>query len=288
MRLWAILIAIASSFWVPLLFERVSIRTKIALSVAGIVFEEGSWALSTSPLSVRLLRSDHEPASYTIHEQERYTSIYIMGLAQFVFRLIVGSPVTGINTHLLLAIWTLMIAFGLNWMYVNADGALQPRHPFTYSFPVVMQWLLLHNPLLASLLAGGQVAVAGSTILTEGAESSRGHNINKNSNNNNKFTVAHSWLLCGSLGFSVLILYIFANLAGSMEPAGTLILSKQMRIIMRPVIGLAMLLLPLAHDRLSFIKTLSIIMSLIIFCVMWECVTSLQRGVGICESWIQG
>jgi hypothetical protein len=287
MWLWAILIAISSFFWVPLLFERVSIRTKIALSVAGIVFEEGSWALSTSPLFVRLLRSDHEPASYTIHEQERYTSIYIMGLAQFVFRLIVSSPITGINTHLLLAIWTLMSAFGLNWMYVNGDGALQPRHPLTYSFPVVMQWLFLHNPLLASLLAGGQVAVADSTVLTEGAESSRGHNINNNSNNNN-FTAAHSWILCGGLSFSVLILYIFANLAGSVELAGLLILPKQMRIIMRPVIGLAMLLLPLAHDRLSFIKTLSITMSLIIFCVMWECVTSLQSGVGICESWIQG
>ena len=186
-----------------------------------------------------------------------------------------GSPVTGINYHLLLAIWTLIIAFGLNWMYVHADGSLKPRHPLTYSFPVLMQWLLLHNPLLANLLAGGQVAVAGNTTLSEGGNSALGHN---GSNRSDQFTMEHSWRLCGSLSLSVFILYYFAQLAGSVEPDGRLVFPKQVRLIMRPIIGLVLLFLPFAHDSLSFVKTLSIIMGLVIFCVTWEVATSLQRG----------
>lgn len=286
MRLWATLVAISSSFWIPLLSDKLPIHTKVALSIAGITFEDCSWAFCTSPLSANLLGSDHEIATYSIHEQERYTSIYIMGLAQFVFRLVVGSPVIGLNYHLLLAIWTLLIAYGLNWMYANGDGSLRPRHPLTYSFPVVMQWLLLHNPLLASLLAGGQVAVAGSTTLTQGAESPSGYK-NDTSKSNDQFTVAHSWLLCGSLSFSIFILYLFALLTGSMDPGGILFFPKRIRLIMRPIIGIVMLLLPLAHHCLSFLETLSIIMALIIFCVMWESVTGLQRGVKICEPWTE-
>lgn len=284
MRLWATLIAISSSFWFPLLSDKVPIHTKVALAVSGLVFEECSWASCTSPLSARLLGSDHEVAMYSIHEQEHYTSIYILGLAQFVFRLIVGSPLTGINHRLPLAIWTLLIAFGLNWMYAHADGSLRPRHPLTYSFSAVMQWLLLRNPLLASLIAGGQVTVAGSTTLSEGAKSSLGHN---GSNGSDEFTMEHSWLSCGSLSLSVFMLYYFAQLAGSMETDGMLLFPKQVRLIMRPIIGLVLLFLPCAHDRLSFLTTLSIIMGLIIFCVMWEVATSLQRGVKICEPWTE-
>jgi hypothetical protein len=173
-------------------------------------------------------------------------------------------------------------------MYVHADGSLKPRHPLTYSFPVVMQWLLLHNPLLASLLAGGQVAVAGSTTLSEGGNSALGHN---GSNRSDQFTIEHSWLLCGSLSLSVFILYYFAQLAGSVEPDGRLVFPKQVRLVTRPTIALVLLFLPFAHDRLSFVKTLSIIMGLIIFCVhicvTWEVATSLQRGVKICEPWTE-
>lgn len=281
LRLWAFLVAIASSFWVPLLSDKIPVRTKVALAVSGILFENISWAFSTSPLGAKMLHVQDQPAVYSRHEEERYASIYIMGLAQIVFRLVVGSPVIGIDFRILLALWTLIIAFGLNWMYVNGDGSLQPRHPLSRSFPVIMQWLLLHNPLLASLLAGGQVAVAGSTQLADA------HTVGLRNHHWDRFTVTHSWLLCGSLCFSIYLLYLFAQLTGSKEPGDTLIVPKQIRLIMRPIIGFILVMLPLAHDSLGFTKTLSIIVGLIIFCVMWECLTSLQRGWKIWEPWTE-
>lgn len=63
--------------------------------------------------------------------------------------------------------------------------------------------------------------------------------------------------------------------------------SGTVRLVRRPIVRLVMLLLPLAHDRLSFIKSLSIIVCLIAFCVMWEIATSLQCGVKICEPWTE-
>jgi hypothetical protein len=53
---------------------------------------------------------------------------------------------------------------------------------------------------------------------------------------------------------------------------------------MRPVVGLILVLLPLAKS-LNLTETLSVIMALVVFCLIWENVTSLQKGAKIWEVW---
>ena len=52
-------------------------------------------------------------------------------------------------------------------------------------------------------------------------------------------------------------------------------------MIMRPVIGLIIILLGLAKD----LDIMSIIMALIVFCLIWENITSLHCHAGIWEPW---
>lgn len=52
----------------------------------------------------------------------------------------------------------------------------------------------------------------------------------------------------------------------------------------RPIIGIIICCLPLAHD-LDVTEVLSIIMALFAFTVLWENITSLQRGAKFWESW---
>ncbi|GMF73567.1 unnamed protein product [Aspergillus oryzae] len=55
-------------------------------------------------------------------------------------------------------------------------------------------------------------------------------------------------------------------------------------MIMRPVIGLIIILLGLAKD-LDITSMMSIIMALIVFCLIWENITSLHCHAGIWEPW---
>lgn len=53
---------------------------------------------------------------------------------------------------------------------------------------------------------------------------------------------------------------------------------------MRPVTGIIMILVPLAH-HLNATEVLSIVMALFVFCLVWESITSLRCGAHIWERW---
>lgn len=53
---------------------------------------------------------------------------------------------------------------------------------------------------------------------------------------------------------------------------------------MRPITGVIVILLPLAH-HLGATSILSIIMSLFVLCTIWETITSLRKGACFWETW---
>lgn len=53
---------------------------------------------------------------------------------------------------------------------------------------------------------------------------------------------------------------------------------------MRPITGVIMILLSLAH-HLGATSILSIIMALFVFCTIWETITSLRKGAYFWEKW---
>jgi hypothetical protein len=61
-------------------------------------------------------------------------------------------------------------------------------------------------------------------------------------------------------------------------------MAQPFRLIFRPVIGIIICCLPLAHE-LDVTSMISIIMALFAITVLWENVTSLQRGSKFWESW---
>jgi hypothetical protein len=60
--------------------------------------------------------------------------------------------------------------------------------------------------------------------------------------------------------------------------------TQQIRLIFRPITGIIIILLPLAH-HLDATEVLSIIMAFFVICVIWETVTSLKRGACFWEKW---
>ncbi|KAL5360096.1 bacterial low temperature requirement A protein-domain-containing protein [Aspergillus floccosus] len=264
-RLWVAFTLVAMCIYIPLYFDSVSLRGKIAVAAVGVVFEECAWIFCYSPAAKKMLKVRYATAVDIAHEVDRFAAFYIIVLGEYLYQIVVGSPAAiGFNLGLLHAVWTLVIAFCLNWMYVHSDGALNSTHPFRYSVYTAFGWVTMHLPLAASLLASGHVAAATTA--------------------DNTLHHAERWLLCGSLGTGLFCLYALALLFEDKDAPGTLLLPKHLRIIVRPIIGLIIILLGL-REGLDLTSTLSIIMALIVFCLVWENISSLHRGAHIFEPW---
>ncbi len=112
------------------------------------------------------------------------------------------------TTRLLRAVWTLVIAFCFNSMYVFTDGAIENDHPIRRSVWTAFPWLLIHLPMSAGLLIGGHVSAYGTNHLMESG---------------------HRWLWGGGLGVGMLCMWVLAQLFLDCDPPGKLLLPKVSR-----------------------------------------------------------
>ncbi|KAJ5376573.1 hypothetical protein N7509_013459 [Penicillium cosmopolitanum] len=264
-RLWVVLSSICLCIYIPLYFEDVSIRGKIAAAAVAVSLEEFIWVFCYSPVAKKLLRVKYSTAVDIAHEIDRFAAFYIIVLGEFLYLIVKGSnAAVGFNEGLLRAIWTLIIAFCLNWLYTHADGSMESTHPLRHNIYTGFSFALIHLPLIAALLAGGHVAAA--SVAEE------------------DFEDAQRWLLCEGLGVGMMCLYFFALIHACQDEPGTLLMTKHVRIIMRPITGLITILLPLAH-HLNATEILSIIMAMYVVCLVWETVGSLKKGACFFEHW---
>ncbi|XMA16200.1 hypothetical protein WAI453_008991 [Rhynchosporium graminicola] len=264
-RLWFCLSTAALCIYIPLFIEDISFRSKIAVAAVGITIEEFIWLFSYSPVAKKLLNAKYTTAVDIPHEVDGFAAFYIIVLGEFLYQIIVGSPaVIGFSLPLLRAIWTLVIAFCLNRLYIHGDGSLDCIHPLKHSVTTSFIWVTAHLPMLASLLVAGHVS-AHTTKSTEIHE-------------------PELWLLCGGLCIGLFCLYLIALLHNSQDPPGILTLPKHFRLMFRPIVAIIIVCLPLSHG-LDLTSFLSIIMALFAFLVLWEHVTSLMRGAKFWERW---
>jgi low temperature requirement protein LtrA len=265
-RLMAGLIFVSLFLWIPLYFSTVSIRAKVAIAVIGIVFEEAAWILAFSPWIKRKLSLEYSTAVDISHEIDRFAAFFIIILGEYLYSIIVGNPAAvGLNVGLLKAVWTLVIAFSLNWIYSVGDGSMDATHPIRRSAVSAFTFFSMHLPLAASLLVGGHVcaASAGVEVLETGER----------------------WLLGGGLGVGMFCLWFLAMLFKSKDEA-CLIMPKAVRISMRLVVAIILVLLPItSKEQLNPVQLLSIVMALFAFVVIWETVGGLQKGARVYEKW---
>ena len=265
-RLMAGLIFVSLLIWIPLYFESVSIRAKIAVAVVGIVFEEAAWIVSFGPWIKRRLSLQYSTAVDIAHEIDRFAAFFIIILGEYLYSIIVGNPAAiGLNTELLKAVWTLVIAFSLNWIYSVGDGSMEATHPIRRSAVTAFTFFSVHLPLAASLLVGGHVCAASAGLV--------------------ELETGERWLLSGGLGVGMFCLWFLGTLFKSKDK-GCLIMPKTIRIGMRLVVAIILVLLPItSKEELYPVQLLSIVMALFAFVVVWETVGGLQKGVQVYERW---
>jgi low temperature requirement protein LtrA len=265
-QLMAGFILLGLCIWIPLFFGGVSIRAKIAVAAVAIVFQEGAWILTFGPWIKKRLGLTYSTAVDISHEIDRMAAFFIIILGEYLYSIVVGNPAAvGLGTGLLKAVWTLVIAFCLNWLYVNGDGSVHTVHPIRRSATTAFAFFSLHMPMTAALLVGGHVAAvsAGRDELERGER----------------------WLLGGGLGVGMAGLWVLAMLFESKDK-GLLIMPKVVRVSMRLVVALILVLLPLtSKEHFGPVRLLSTIVGLFAFVVFWETIGGLMKGARVYESW---
>lgn len=79
---------------------------------------------------------------------DRAAAFYIIVLGEYLYNVTLGSPAAiGLNLRALRALWSLAVAFCLNWLYVNGDGAIDSVHPLRRAIWSALTWILIHLPL---------------------------------------------------------------------------------------------------------------------------------------------
>lgn len=262
-RIHAGFIFVSLLIWIPLYFEDVSIRAKVAVAVVGISFSEITYIITYSPWIKKRLDLEYSTAVDINHEIDRFAAFFIIVLGEFLYSIVVGSPAKiGLNTALIKAIWTLIIAFCLNWIYSIGDGSIDATHPIRRSSVTAFAFFSLHIPLTASLLAGGHICAASTAV-----ELGRGER----------------WLLGGGLGVGLICLWVLGMLYKTKD-FGNLIMPRYFRLVMRLAVGVVFVLLPLATE-LDDLQFLSIYMALFVFVVVWETIGGLLKGAKLWQPW---
>ena len=207
-RLWVVLSGFSLLLFIPLFIRDLDFRSKIAVAWVAIIVEELIWFFCYSPLAKKLLKVKFSTAMDIPHEVDRFAAFFIIVLGDFLLHTVLGSPaITGFNIGLLRAIWTLVIAFCLNWMYVHGNGSLTQVHPLRHSVWHACLWVFLHLPLFASFLAGGHAAATAAEWHEE-------------------YHHEKLWLLCGGLGTGMIMLWLIATLGSCSDPPGALLLPR--------------------------------------------------------------
>lgn len=192
-------------------------------------------------------------------------AFFIIILGEFVYSVIVGNPAgTGLTPGYAKAIFTLIIAFSLNWIYVSGDGSMQATHPIRRSAWTAFAFFLLHLPLTASFLIGGHLCAVSVGV--------------------DEFEEGQMWLLGGGLGTGMFCLWVYGMLYRSGDD-GCMVMPRYVRVGVRLVVAVVLVVMPETHGYLNTTELMGIVAGLFAFALVWETVGGLTKDFHILESW---
>lgn len=271
-RLLAAFMAVGFVFTVPLFLQQVSMAAKAGVVAVAIVYQEATWALSLSPWVKRRLGLRYGTAVDIAHEIDRMAAFFIIILGEFLYGVIAGGGSAdptgvGLTPAYAKALFTLVVAFCLNWLYVSGDGSVQATHPIRRSAWTAFAFFLLHLPLSASFLIGGHVCAISTRL--------------------HRFDDGQRWLLGGGLGVGLFCLWVYGMLYRTHDEH-LLLMPKGLRVGLRLVVAAMLVVLPATHAYLNATQFMAVVAALFALLTVWETAGGLLKGATFFEPWTDG
>ena len=217
---------------------------------------------------------EYMPANSLEHIISRMDAFVSLVLGYSVVSLLyVSAAANPMNYFFAKAALGLMQAFALNALYFEMDSfnlyrhALRRHHRF---FEFV--WKMMHIPFVMSFVLSA--ATISRLVL---AHDSPGCPIDAlgtdyTSRSQPRISQGQRWFYCAGLGISLICTSIIANVHKYKRPSGTWFWQhrKNARLGFRAMVGVAILLLPLARERLNSVELIATTAGLVHLCLFME------------------
>ncbi|KAH7106780.1 hypothetical protein BKA62DRAFT_611499 [Auriculariales sp. MPI-PUGE-AT-0066] len=198
----------------------------------------------------------HVPAINIEHHIERTVSFVIIVLGEIVISVVyhVTSTSLGLSMVYFRAVLGLVIAFNIAAIYFDVSGTGTSVHAVRRHWFSAVAWDQLHWPFSCALILCG---AAISRIVTTEESSDVSNGIR--------------WYFCGGLGASMFALAAMGAAHRNLEPPGLTRFSRAVMLGARVVVGIALILLPIAKaENLSSTELLGVATALTGLVVMVE------------------
>ncbi|RHZ88764.1 hypothetical protein Glove_21g57 [Diversispora epigaea] len=248
-----------------------------------------------------LKHSEYRTALNIEHWSERIGLFAIIAVGESILGVLYVSTNAYPDGQLAKAILGLIIAYSIHWIYFDVDASRQFQHALRRHVFTGVLFILVHFPLIMSLIAFGSSLGSVMTVIdyeenhasiVEDSDVSShllyGREVSSESTIT-EFPEPLAWLFCASLAIAMYSMAIIGILHKGLDSVSLMRIPKYQRIALRFVVGTIFLLLPLAH--LNTLNLIAIIASLSIFLVVIEAYGRLRSDLplfGNCDEDVMG
>jgi low temperature requirement protein LtrA len=230
------------------------------------------------PFTTRAL--DYSPAINIEHRVERTNAFVSLVFGYTVVAILYQSSTQGIDAIFGKAILALIQPFAFNWLYFELDGDRLAIHAIRRAKISALVWSLAHLLFIMSFILGG--GALARLVLSTDIEGAHVENLTETYQARSEEHVKQGirWFYCGGFGSALLFMgaismsHLHKDLKGMR-------LSKRVRLSFRACIGVVMVLLPLAGERLDSLNVVATMTGLIVFSLIVEVWGASRKGTGL-------
>ncbi|KAF3987777.1 hypothetical protein FT663_03678 [Candidozyma haemuli var. vulneris] len=262
-RLYFVFLILTSCIWVPVIF--VGPNTKLVLSLVAIVLEQITFTVVFHPTTKQLLKLSMSTALNIEHEVERMSAFFTVAIGEFLTKITAESPIgVGFTSLYPRAIFCLVIAYILFWLYDNAGTSEKAVHPLRHSAFRAITWIYLHIPLIGSVVlaadaAGELLGIQEPTIFGWGRK------MNEVPIDPELNVYSLTLFFTGGLCVTLLSITGIGYLDDCRDPPGTFLVSKFWRIFWRVPVALLILLFGFLNIGTSAVMGNTVVLLLVLY-----------------------
>jgi len=220
------------------------------------------------------------PAINIEHRIERTNAFVSLVFGYTVVAILYQSASQGIDAIFGKAILALIQPFAFNWLYFELDADRLASHAIRRAKLSALVWSMAHLLFIMSFVLGG--GALARLVLATDIEGAHAGNLTETYQARAEEEVALGirWFYCAGFGTALLLMGAISISHVHKDLRGMRV-SKRVRLGFRSVIGVVMILLPLAGDRLSSLDLVATMTGLIVFSLIVEVWGASRKGTGL-------
>lgn len=285
--LYSCCLLVTCSLWIPVIF--VDTKKKIGLAFMNIFLENITTIFCYHTWTKKLFKLKYSTALNIEHEVERYGAFYVIAIGEFLYKVVASESLGhGLTKRVGRGIMIVMCVFALLQLYFNGEGSKKAVHAIRRSGHSATLWLLIHLPLIASLILAadsvGDLAerhneytgrIPIEELHSSLSEVSEVISVTGSEETSEPSSYALSFFFTGGIAVALLCLTVIAFLDKSKDPPNSHYVPKFWRIF--PRVPVAAIIICLSVAEMGITSLIAITMMLLILLMIYELLGGLMK-----------